>query len=86
VKIDTADIRLDTDDIADASPEKVRAALVWLGKEFANIHKAVSDAGLVRELDEETVEWAPRLHVANRWQFGAWLAEQLMTNAQRYGS
>jgi hypothetical protein len=55
----------------------VREALVWLGEQHAVLQKAVSDAGLVREIDSETAEWLPRLIVINRYQFGAWLAGQL---------
>ena len=77
MRIDTADIRLDTAALDHAPPENVREALVWLAQQHTALQKAVADAGLVRELDDETCEWLPRLIVINRHQFGAWLAGQL---------
>jgi hypothetical protein len=77
MRIDTKDIRLDTVNLDHATPDKVREALVWLAGQYTVLQKAVSDAGLVRELDDETCEWLPRLVVINRHQFGAWLAGQL---------
>ena len=77
MRIDTPDIRLDTADLDHAPPEKVREALVWLAGQHTVLQKAVSDAGLGRELDDKTCEWLPRLNVGNRHQFGAWLADQL---------
>ena len=59
MKIDTKDIRLDTADLDHAPPEKMREALIWLAEQHTVLQKAVDEAGLVRELDDETSESAP---------------------------